>query len=266
MKEIGYEAFFGCISLTSITIPGSVMSIGEYAFNKCSELGRIVVNADNPVYDSRNNCNAIIETASNELITGCMNTVIPNTVTSIGYGAFYRCEGLTSIKIPNSVTDIGEDAFERCIGLTSVSIGDGVKTIGESAFYKCSSLTTISLGSGVKTIGSWAFEDCIALKDFYCFAENIPTTGSDTFSGVNLRSATLHVPAASLEAYSAKSPWKIFGQIVAIGEGDGIEQVNSKEENPTVSYDLSGRRTAKMQKGINLLRDANGHIKKVLRK
>ncbi|MDE5788595.1 MAG: leucine-rich repeat domain-containing protein, partial [Bacteroidaceae bacterium] len=233
----------------------------------CSDLGRIVVNADNPVYDSRNNCNAIIETASNKLITGCMNTVVPNTVTSIGNAAFYRCEGLTSIKVPNSVTEIGEDAFERCISLNCVNIGNSVKTIGESAFYKCSSLTSISLDCGVETIDSWAFEDCIALKDFYCFAENIPTIGSDIFSGVNLRSATLHVPAAYLEAYSAKSPWKIFGQIVPIGEGDGIEQVrgNTNSTNQIV-YDLNGRRTTMMQKGINILRDADGRIKKVLRK
>ncbi|MDE6634622.1 MAG: leucine-rich repeat domain-containing protein, partial [Bacteroidaceae bacterium] len=176
------------------------------------------------------------------------SVTIPNSVITIGKEAFANCTGLTAITIPNSVTEIGDGVFEGCIGLSSVNIGNGVKTIGENAFYKCSSLTSISLGSGVETIDSWAFEDCIALKDFYCFAENIPIIGSDIFSGVNLRSATLHVPAASLEAYSAKSPWKIFGQIVPIDEGDGIEQVrgNTNSTNQTV-YDLNGRHTTKMQ-------------------
>ncbi|MBQ6209968.1 MAG: leucine-rich repeat protein, partial [Prevotella sp.] len=73
------------------------------------------------MYDSRNNCNAIIETSTNTLISGCKNTSIPNSVTTIGDGAFHGCSGLTSITIPNSVTTIGDGAFHGCSGLTSIT-------------------------------------------------------------------------------------------------------------------------------------------------
>ena len=114
VTSIGYSAFFACSSLTSIQIPNSVISIGYSAFRGCSSLISIVVDSGNTKYDSRNGCNAIIETASNTLIVGCQNTIIPNSVTSIGDSAFNGCYSLTSIEIPNSVTSIGDDAFSWC--------------------------------------------------------------------------------------------------------------------------------------------------------
>ena len=115
----GYT-FAGCSGLTSVTIPNTVTSIGYYVFSGCSGLTSITVAQGNTKYDSRDNCNAIIESASNKLIAGCKTTIIPNTVTSIGPNAFYGCSGLTSITIPNSVTGIAYQAFYGCSDLTSV--------------------------------------------------------------------------------------------------------------------------------------------------
>ena len=112
--------FEGCRGLISITIPSSVTSIDGSAFPSCSGLTSINVESSNKKYDSRNSCNAIIETSSNTLIAGCKNTTIPSSVTRIGRSAFYGCTGLTSITIPRSMTSIEKNAFAYCYGLISI--------------------------------------------------------------------------------------------------------------------------------------------------
>lgn len=185
VTSIGSEAFDGCRNLTSvtfaegsqltsigskafhcplasITIPASVGNIETGAFS-CSALTSICVEAGNPRYDSRDNCNALIETETNTLITGCQNTIIPGGVEFIGNSAFEGCSGLTSIEIPTSVTSIGKAAFIGCSGLTNIEIPSGVKSIGYAAFSRCSSLTSIKIPNSVTTIDEFAFETCVAL-------------------------------------------------------------------------------------------------------
>ena len=202
-------------------IPNSVTSIGYYAFTGCKSLTDMTVNSGNSVYDSRNNCNAIIETASNTLIAGCQNTVIPNSVTSIGDWAFAYCSNLTSVTIPNSVTSIGESAFLECSSLTSVTISNSVTSIGNYAFAYCRSLTSVT-----------------------CLAETPPTADSGTFSNY---SATLYVPAGSLNDYMMTYPWNDFYSIQPIGQlpsdmngdmnGDG--QINIADLTDLIRYILS---------------------------
>ena len=145
VKSIGDWAFNDCSSLTSITIPSNVTSIGERAFSSCDSLSSIEVADDNPIYDSRDNCNAIIETATNQLLVGCKSTIIPNSITRIGDAAFSDCSSLTSIAIPSSVTSIGDWAFSCCFSLTTITISNGVTNIGEHAFYACGALTAINI-------------------------------------------------------------------------------------------------------------------------
>ena len=230
---IGSYAFEYCSGLTSVTIPNSVTSIGSYAFLGCTGLTSVSVDAGNTVYDSRDNCNAIIETASNKLITGCKSTIIPNSVKSIGSnafngcysltsvtipnsvksigsGAFRGCSGLISVTIPNSVTSIGEFAFHDCSALTSVTIGNSVTSIGNGAFYNCSNLISVTIGNGIKNIGSKAFAYCTKLTDVYCYAKSVPSTPSNAFTDSAIEYATLHVPTASIDAYKSAAPWSGF--------------------------------------------------------
>ena len=160
LTQIRLSSFADCSGLTSLSIPSSVTLIGDGAFFGCTALASISVASGNTHYDSRNNCNAIIETSSNELKTGCNNTVIPNTVTVIDYRAFTGCAGLSSITIPNSVTWIGDYVFSGCTGLTSVTIPNSVTTLGVNAFDGCTGLTSVTIGNSLATISNYAFRGC----------------------------------------------------------------------------------------------------------
>ena len=164
VKSIGSYAFAYCKSLTSIFIPKNVSSIFHGVLTGCINLKSIKVAEENIFYDSRNGCNAIIETNSNSLVAGCSETIIPNGVTSINLWAFAYCEKLTSIDIPNSVTYIGQEAFYHCTSLKSINLSNKITSLEPSVFANCESLENIVLPYGLLKIRSSTFYYCKSLK------------------------------------------------------------------------------------------------------
>ena len=203
---IGNNAFYDCKILISVIIPNSVTSIGSSAFSSCSNLPSITI---------PNSVTSIGRSAFADC-SSLTSIIIPNSVTSIGRSAFADCSSLTSVTIPNSVTSIEYFAFSGCTGLTSITIPNSVTSIAGAAFAECTVLASVIIPNSVTNIGDYAFSGCTSLTNVYCYAENVPSTSSSTFNDSSISSATLHVPAGSVDAYKAAEPWKYFKSIVAI--------------------------------------------------
>ena len=226
VTRIDSEAFFDCISLTSLSIPNSVEYIGGFALFGCGgSATSITVASDNPKYDSRNNCNAVIETATNILLVGSNHTIIPDSITRIAEGAFWACRDMTQLELPQTVTEICDYAFGLCEGLTDIIIPENVTSIGLESFWGCSGLTSVDMGPSMSYIGSWAFEDCENLTSVTCRAVRPPYVQEGVFQNKNgdvFEQATVYVPQESLEAYRADEEWGKFTHIVPfIGAGPG---------------------------------------------
>lgn len=296
LESIGPSAFLACTRLTYLKIPASVINIGDLAFCFEGALTSIVVDERNPVYDSRNRCNALIETATNTLITGCVNTIIPGTVTSLAHNAFEGCVLLKQITIPSSVKRIGRAAFSTCVKLESISIPNGVEQIGAFAFDYCQSLKKLQIPEGVKVIEESLCLYCESLesvtipstattvedgpfpaevKDIYCYATVPPkskwgyTITIQPYAEDNGKfffPATLHVPAASVEAYkNCNDGWQEFRSIIPLtSEETGIQEraLGSGQSAEWYSIDgqaVTGRPTSN---GIFIRKGADGTVKK----
>lgn len=237
VTSIDRWAFEDC-GLTSITIPSSVTSLGYDVFGGCSELESIEVDSNNEVYDSRENCNAIIMTAENKLIVGCRNTIIPSTVTTIGDAAFHWCSGLTAIAIPEGVMTIEGGAFSWCTGLTFVSIPNSVTSIGNGAFQGCAGL-----------------EEVISHKEepFEIYKDVFGGYGIDA-QWIEFTTATLYVPIGTKTKYEATPAWNLFQNIV---EKD-LTSIKETVQQPfstklPVIYSLSGQKLTAPKKGVNII-------------
>ena len=214
VTKIDTYAFGVCSGLKSVFISKSVAELSDQVFADCINLDNIVVDSENPYYDSRDNCNAIIKTETNKLVYGSNNTVIPNTVTSIGDHAFWGRNGLTSIYIPSSVEQIESYAFCNCPAIESIVVDsenpvfnsrdncnailyydsylmygckntvipDCVKTIYYNAFQGCTGLTEFSIPENVTTIANNVFRDCSSLKRID-IPKSITALGSYIFWG-----------------------------------------------------------------------------------
>ena len=195
VTSIGDDAFRNCSGLTSITIPNSVTSIGSSAFEDCSSLtsvtiGESVTSIGKKAFAYCSGLTSVtlgnsVTSIGNSAFSGCSgltSITIPNSVTSIGDDAFRNCSGLTSITIPNSVTSIGSSAFAYCSGLTSFTIPNSVKSVSNATFYECSSLSSVTLGHGVTNIGYNAFRYCSSLTSI-TIGKEVKSIGNYAFSG-----------------------------------------------------------------------------------
>ncbi|MBR5117741.1 MAG: leucine-rich repeat domain-containing protein [Muribaculaceae bacterium] len=234
LKEIGPKAFYECSDIETITIPASVSSIGDGAFSSCKALNSIKVEKKNKKYNSRNKCNAIIETATNTLVAGCKDTKIPNSVATIEDEAFYGCYDLKNADIPTSVTKIGSQAFFYCKSIKEVVIPESVTSIGERAFCGCDSLETVTIsnsvkhigyaaflhdkkiksviiGSGVTAIDEWAFKGLDNLEYIICKIEDVSNVkmGKNVFDEIDKSKCILYVPKGSKDNFGIPQ-WEDF--------------------------------------------------------
>ena len=239
ITTIGIRAFCGS-GLESIFIPKSVTTIDTWAFALCN-MSSIVVEEGNPKYDSRENCDAIIETESNTIIAGCNMSTYPTNVCNIGYGAFTGSYSRDTLTIPDHITNIGTYAYGEC------------------------NFTTVILGRSISKIQYRAFTDCPQLTNVLCYAEKIPSTAKTVFDGCkSIKEGTLYVPSSLIEEYRSRNPWNTFKQILPLS----VSTVRSVRYNSDKEYiySISGKKLNSFEKGINIIQMSDGSIKKVIMK
>lgn len=225
LSEIENDAFSYCNGLETIQIPASVVKIGDNAFYN-RKLKHISIATGNTVYDSRNDCNAIIETATNTLLYGCQSSFVPNGIAKIGNHAFVGCEELTSIIIPSSVKSIGEFAFDTCPSLASVTLNEGLESIGKQAFCRCCALDAITLPLTLNEIGPFAFS-ATNLTNITTMIEEPFAIDASVFQNIYSK-ATLYVPTGTKSKYENTENWNQFANIV---------EISKQCEKPIIAYD-----------------------------
>ncbi len=202
VRYIGRMTFGSCTSLTSLAIGSGVTTIesdGFGLFRGCSSLESVTVDENNTVFDSREDCNAIIRTETNELFAGCKGTQVPDSVVSIGASAFWGCSGLESVVLPDNMESIGKFAFEGCSGLTELIIPDSVTSIGSRAFTNCANLTSVSVGKGITSLETYVFYGCKKLQEL-TIPNSVTNIGAYAFSNCSsLKNLTIPDSVANID-------------------------------------------------------------------
>ena len=204
VTSIGNNAFYYCYSLASVSIPSGVTSIGSSAFQYCYALASVSIPSG-------------VTSVGSNAFSGCYSLAsvsIPSGVTSISNSAFYGCYSLASVSIPSGVTSIGSNVFQYCYSLASVSIPSGVTSFGNNALHSCYSLVSVSIPSGVTSIGSNAFYYCYGMAEYH-FEPTTPPTLTSTNAFTNIQGdCVMYVPYSAdhsvLEAYQTANNWSTY--------------------------------------------------------
>ena len=239
LVSIGSESFCSCHSLRTIAIKSNVSNIHEKAFKMCDGIESITVSNTNNTFDSRNNCNAIIETANNKMVVASNNTVVPDDIIIIGNNAFYGRRTESTLLLPVSVTSIGDYAFASCDNLESFVIPENVTQIGEYSFGMTQRLKMVAIPAKVSSIGHCAFYNTPQLATVIFENEEPVSIDENTFT--NRVNATLYVPNNSISAYKVADYWKEFQIIGGIASKENVEFIDAEVKRLCVeNWDTNG--------------------------
>lgn len=217
---IEYSGFSHIEDLISIEIPKNITTIDGGAIYRCNNLRSIVVAKDNPIYDSRKGCNAIIETATNRLVCGCSATIIPQDVTCIGSRAFSG-SNIENIVLPSNIQTIEDNAFNSCDSLVSVTLSDSLQTIGENAFKWCVKLSKVVIPTNVWRIGDGAFAYCDSLVSV-TLSDSLLIIGEDAFRSCNNLSEVI---LPTNVKYIGKGAFAYCDSLVSVTLSDSLQTI-----------------------------------------
>ena len=286
--SIGVSAFESCRYLRSLTIPSGVASIGDYAFRDCGLTSLTLPSSISSIGDN-----------TFEDCSGLTSLFLPSSITSIGDNAFCRCSGLTSLTIPLGVTSIGSCAFWACSGLTSLTLPSSITSIGDDAFSRCGNLTSVQyqidddidayllndhpcievecgieyylnnkkminvvIPSTITKLGKYVFQRSKDLTSVYV-SWSTPISAGTAFSAADVSKCTLYVPQGTEQDYWLADVWGDFGKIVGY-DVTGINKVTTSTNAKEVSrYSVNGQRLSVPTKGLNIVKNSDGSVKKV---
>jgi hypothetical protein len=288
LTSIGQNMFQNCYNLKTVKIPASVTTIGQSPFKECSHIASIEVDEANPNYSSADGI--LYNKAKTELIQynggrGVTSFTVPEGVTTLGYHsfaidstlvevtlpaslttiyntAFYNSPALEKVNIGSGVTLVGKQAFQGCTSLKSIDFPDAVAEVQDQAVYGCTSLTDVTFGSGIKTVGAKVFMNSSAIKDVTVKAVEPPTCNANSFDAGVYTAATLHVPAASVDAYKAATAWGSF--TTTDGSATAIQTVDASNAVPLYYVNILGRMSKQPERGVNLVKMSDGSVKKII--